>query len=180
MMVNNEFGRKWLWHNLRYYNNIWRKGKYCNVMFQIHLFSYFLCSVMDCKHVMFCPRKWGNSCLEKLCCDYTTAWSNFPFPSLFNKKKLYFDKHLVTSCPLIVYIWSSWPPQPAYTKLIFHCNIYTFQRDKQCCSTDCLLMLRCQLYMFRTVTVHPQELLFRCCMYRLWCVVRTALSDISR
>jgi hypothetical protein len=25
----------------------------------------------------------------------------------------------------------------------------------------CLLVLRCQLYMFRTVTVHPQELLCR-------------------
>ena len=43
-------------------------------------------------------------------------------------------------------------------------NIYTFQRDTQCSSTECLLMHRCQLYMFRTVTVHPQELLFRCCM----------------
>ena len=40
-------------------------------------------------------------------------------------------------------------------------------------------MHRCQLYMFRTVTVHPQELLFRCCMCRLWYVVRTALSDMS-
>ena len=59
-------------------------------------------------------------------------------------------------------------------------NIYTFQLDTQCCSTDCLLMLRCQLYMFRTVTVHPQELLFRCCMCRLWYVVRNALSDTSR
>ena len=59
-------------------------------------------------------------------------------------------------------------------------NIYTFQRDTQCCSTDCLMMHRCQLYMFRTVTVHPQELLFRCCMCRLWYVVRTALSDTSR
>ena len=36
---------------------------------------------------------------------------------------------------------------------IICCNIYTFQRDTQCSSTDCLLMLRCQLYMFRTVTV---------------------------
>ena len=34
-----------------------------------------------------------------------------------------------------------------------------------------LLVLRCQLYMFRTVTVHPQELLFRCCMCRLWHVL---------
>ena len=41
-------------------------------------------------------------------------------------------------------------------------------------------MLRCQLYMFRTLTVHPQELLFRCCMCRLWYVVRNALSDTSR
>ena len=58
--------------------------------------------------------------------------------------------------------------------------IYTFQRDTQCSSTDCLLMLRCQLYMFQTVTVHPQELLFRRCMCRLWYVVRNALSDTSR
>ena len=49
-------------------------------------------------------------------------------------------------------------------------NVYTFW-DTQCSSTDCLLMLRCQLYMFRTVTVHPQELLFRCCMCRLWYVL---------
>ena len=41
-------------------------------------------------------------------------------------------------------------------------------------------MLRCQLYMFRTVTVHPQELLFRCRMCRLWYVVRTTPSDTSR
>ena len=55
---------------------------------------------------------------------------------------------------------------------IIFCNMYTFQRDTQCSSTDCLLMLRCQLYMFRTVTVHPQELLFvRCCMCRLWYVL---------
>ena len=34
-------------------------------------------------------------------------------------------------------------------------------------------MLRCQLYMFRTVTVHPQERLFtrRSCMCRLWYVL---------
>ena len=63
---------------------------------------------------------------------------------------------------------------------IIFCNIYTFQRDTQCSSTDCLLMHRCQLYMFRTVTVHPQELLFRCCMCRLWYVARNALSDTSR
>ena len=54
---------------------------------------------------------------------------------------------------------------------IIFCNIYTVQRDTQCSSTDCLLILRCQLYVFRTVTVHPQELLFRCCMCRLWYVL---------
>ena len=37
----------------------------------------------------------------------------------------------------------------------------------------------CQLYMFRTVTVHPQELLCRYCMCRLWYVVRSALPDTS-
>ena len=42
---------------------------------------------------------------------------------------------------------------------IIFCYIYTFQRDTQWSCTDCLLILRCQLYMFRTVTVHPQELL---------------------
>ena len=41
----------------------------------------------------------------------------------------------------------------------------------------CLLMLRCQPYMFRTVMVHPQELLCRYCMCRLWYVVRNALLD---
>ena len=60
------------------------------------------------------------------------------------------------------------------------CNIYTFQQDTHCSSTDCLLMLRCQLYMFRTVTVHLQELLCRCCMCRLRYVVRNALPDTSR
>ena len=43
----------------------------------------------------------------------------------------------------------------------------------------CLLVLRCQLYMFRTVTVHLQELLCRYCMCRLWYVVRDALYDTS-
>ena len=54
---------------------------------------------------------------------------------------------------------------------IIFCNIYTFQRDTQCSCTEYLLILGCQLYMFRTVTVHPQELLFRCCMCRLWYVL---------
>ena len=42
-----------------------------------------------------------------------------------------------------------------------------------------LLALRFQLYMFRTATVHPQELLCRYCMCRLWYVVRNALPDTS-
>ena len=42
-----------------------------------------------------------------------------------------------------------------------------------------LLVLRCQLYMFRTVTVHPQELLCRYCMCRLRYVVRNAVPDAS-
>ena len=42
-----------------------------------------------------------------------------------------------------------------------------------------LLILRCQLYMFRTVRVNPQELLCRYCMCRLWYVVRNALPDTS-
>ena len=52
---------------------------------------------------------------------------------------------------------------------IIFCNIYIYIytfRDTQGSRTDCLLMLRCQLYMFRTVTFHPQELLFRCRMCR--------------
>ena len=55
---------------------------------------------------------------------------------------------------------------------VYHfCNIYTVQQDTQCSCTDCLLMLRCQLYMFRTVTVRLQELLCRYCMCRLWYVL---------
>ena len=42
-----------------------------------------------------------------------------------------------------------------------------------------LLVLRCQLYMFRTATGHPQELLGRYCICRLWYVVRNALPDTS-
>ena len=40
-------------------------------------------------------------------------------------------------------------------------------------------MLRCQLHMFRTATVHPQELLFRCCKCRLCYVIRNTLPDTS-
>ena len=35
-------------------------------------------------------------------------------------------------------------------KLNIKVSIYTFRRDTQCCSTDCLLMLRCQLYVVRS------------------------------
>ena len=69
--------------------------------------------------------------------------------------------------------------QYIYIYIHTHTYTYTFRRDTQRCSTDCLLMHRCQLYTFRTVTAHPQELLFRCCMCRLWYVVRTAPSDTS-
>jgi hypothetical protein len=84
------------------------------------------------------------------------------FASGFLTKTLYSTWHFTLEGPCIIF-----------------CNIYTF-RDTQCCSTDCLLMHKCQLYMFRTVMVHPQELLFSCCMCRLWYVIRTALSDTSR
>ena len=43
----------------------------------------------------------------------------------------------------------------------------------------CLLVLRFQLCMFRTITVHPQELLCRYCKCRLWYVVRNALPGTS-
>ena len=74
----------------------------------------------------------------------------------------------VEKCVLIYIILLAYA-QISSTKLILNLlrYIYTFRRDTHCSSTDCLLMLRCQLYMFRNVTVHPQELLFRCCMCRL-------------
>ena len=72
-----------------------------------------------------------------------------------------------------------WKVRVSFFAIYIYIGVYTFQRDTQCCRTDCLLTHRCQLYMFRTVTVHPQELLIRCCMCRLWYVVRTALSDTS-
>ena len=73
---------------------------------------------------------------------------------------------------------------PAFILLVifvnsFICNLYTFQRDTQCCSTDCLLMHRCQLYMFRTVKGHPQELLFRCCMCRYVPLVQRLRKNYS-
>jgi hypothetical protein len=46
------------------------QGKYCNVMFQVNLFSHFLCSVMGCQHVTLVL---SNSGLEKCCSYYTTA-----------------------------------------------------------------------------------------------------------
>ena len=71
--------------------------------------------------------------------------------------------------------WKSNKASYMYLRLegpcIIFCNMYTFQRDTQCSCTDCLLILRCQLYMFRTVTVHLQELLCRYCMCRLWYVL---------
>ena len=61
--------------------------------------------------------------------------------------------------------------------IIFY-NIYKFQWDTHCSCTDCSLILRCQLYMFRTITVHPQELLFRFCMCRLWYVLQHRVGDV--
>ena len=60
-------------------------------------------------------------------------------------------------------------------------NIYTHSNEihNVVALVKCLLILRCQLYMFRTVTVRPQELLCRYCMCRLWYVVRNALPDTS-
>ena len=57
--------------------------------------------------------------------------------------------------------------------------IYTFQRDTQCCSTDWLLVHRCQLYMFRTVTVHPQELLLDavCADYGMSCNIEYVMYE---
>ena len=49
--------------------------------------------------------------------------------------------------------------------------IYTFQRDTRCSCTDCLSTLRCQLHMFWTATVRPQEPPPRRCMCRLWYVL---------
>ena len=57
---------------------------------------------------------------------------------------------------------STYTIKSIFLNLYTDCSVYTFQRDTRCSCTDCLLILRCQLYMFRTVTVHPQELLFRC------------------
>ena len=74
---------------------------------------------------------------------------------------------LLTNSITILFLLWTWYWK---VRVSFFCNIYTF-RDTQCCSTDCLLMHRCQLYIFRTVTVHPQELLFRCCMCTLWYVL---------
>ena len=42
-----------------------------------------------------------------------------------------------------------------------------------------LLVLRFELYMFWTVTVHPQELLYRYCICRQWYMVRNALPNTS-
>ena len=58
---------------------------------------------------------------------------------------------------------------------IIFCNIYIYIYSNEIHNVvaliKCLLVLRCQLYMFWTVTVHPQELLCRYCMCRLWYVL---------
>ena len=68
--------------------------------------------------------------------------------------------------------------------VLFHTNMKTLyihsnEIHNVVALIKCLLILRCQLYIFRTVTVHPQELLSRCCMCRLWYVARNALPDTS-
>jgi hypothetical protein len=105
------------------------QGKYFNIMFQVHLFSQFVCSVMGCKHVTLILSKevWQFLFGETLFWLYYCLNYLPPLPSV--KKKFYFDKHLVTSCPLIIYIWSCWPPQPAYIKLIF--SVFLFTSFKQ-------------------------------------------------
>ena len=60
------------------------------------------------------------------------------------------------------------------------CKRYIYIPTRYTMLQHWLLMHRCQLYMFRTVTVHPRELLFRCCTCVLLYVVRNALSDTSR
>ena len=52
----------------------------------------------------------------------------------------------------------------------FAIYIYSNEIHNVVALIKCLLVLRCQLYMFWTITVHPQELLFRYCMCRLWYV----------
>ena len=52
--------------------------------------------------------------------------------------------------------------------IIFAIYIHSNEIHNAVALVKCLLVLRCQLYMFRTVTVHPQELLFRYCTCRLW------------
>ena len=59
--------------------------------------------------------------------------------------------------------------------------MYVVRRDTQCGFTQYVfyLALRFQLYMFRTSSVHPQELLCRYRICRLWYVVIRVLLDTS-
>ena len=68
----------------------------------------------------------------------------------------------------------------AYNQIISLYTIYIHSEIHNVVALiKCLLVLKCQLYTFWTVTVHPQELLCRNCMCRLWNVVKDALSDTS-
>ena len=49
------------------------------------------------------------------------------------------------------------------SRIIFAIYIHSNKIHNVVALIKCLLSLRCQLYMFRTVTVHPQELLCRYC-----------------
>jgi len=100
-MVNSEFGRKWSRYNVRYYHNIWkniaRKILYWNVMFWVHLFSQFVCSVMGCKHVTLTVQGgvavlvWRNSVLTILLLEVTSS-------PAFNENESLFQQ---TSCNIL-------------------------------------------------------------------------------
>ena len=57
------------------------------------------------------------------------------------------------------------------TALCFAIYIHSNEIHNIVALIKCLLILRCQLYMFRNVTVHPQELLCRYCICRIWYVL---------
>ena len=106
----------------------------------------------------------GGSALEVL---YILLSQMQPFtqshPMFLRSKLIFFPLLRLDSYLLLIHIFLSKIMQVLNILIlegpcVIFCNIYTFQRDTQCSNTDCLLMHRCQLYMFRTVRVHPQTL----------------------
>ena len=69
-------------------------------------------------------------------------------------------------CTVQISIWH-WKVRASF----FAINKHSKEIHNVVALIKCLLVLRCQLYMFRTVTVHPQELLSRYCICRLWYVL---------